>query len=135
MSMNHRVEICPAGANLVIMNGKMGIEFTGHALKAPLVGSIQLTSTAISIHNNSADACHRLIDNLSQTATGATDKKSCTSQFRHGLRECEFGHQWETSTQFNGPAQAHRDIPRRSLGCFNLGETPAGLPHHFKQVI
>src|SRR6185503_9284011 len=135
LRMDDSMEVGIAGNDLVIVHSQVRVEFTGHTLKASLVRGVQLTSTAIFIHNNSTDACHGLINNLSQTTTGATDKKSCTSQFRHGLRECEFGRQWEPRTQFNGPAQANGDVPCRSLGCFNLGETPAGLPHHFKQVI
>src|SRR5215212_5974353 len=66
LGMDHRMKICSRGTHLVIVDGQVRVEFTGHTRKAAVRGCIELSCSAIYIHNNTGNAGRWCVDDLTQ---------------------------------------------------------------------
>src|SRR6266511_236838 len=95
--MNHRMEVCPAGANLIVMYSKMRIELSGNALKTAMIRCKKLTGLSPFIDNNAGDVGCWLVDDFAQSSSRTADKESCTREFRNRLRQFYTINHWETS--------------------------------------
>src|SRR5512140_2750606 len=103
LGMDDRMEVRTRLADLIVMYGKMGIEFAGHSLESAVIRRIEFASFAAFIDNDASDIGSWFVNDLAQATSRTADKESCVCHFGDGLRQFDFFNQWETRADFHWP--------------------------------
>ena len=64
--MDHSVKVRPGGNHLIIVHGKMRVEFAGDAFKAAFESGMEGAGPAALVHHDAGNIGRRFIDDLAQ---------------------------------------------------------------------
>src|SRR6185503_18650000 len=104
------MEVRAARKDLVVMHGKMRVEFTGHALKTAMRRSVQPARFTTFADNKAGNIGSRITNDLTQTPPRTRDEKRCACQLRNSLRQFDFIHQRKAWARFKFPTQTNRNV-------------------------
>jgi hypothetical protein len=103
LGVDYGMEIRANGSYPVVMDGKMGVEFVGHALEPALPRRIQATGLATSVDSDTGNIGSRVILDLAQALPGTADQESGSSQLGDRLGKLNITCLWEKITWLDRP--------------------------------
>jgi hypothetical protein len=108
--MHQRAIVCAGSSDLIVVHGKVRVEFAGKAGEQSRGSGVQSGARSVRGYLHHAEIIGRVVVHFAQPSPRSGDQHHPASQRRRGNRQVDLFNEWKDWLEVDRPADIHRYI-------------------------